>query len=412
MNLIPNAGRSIGALPSSQGRLPELDGIREMAILSVLLFHYLFLANVDAGVAPATSNLLGHWEQLFAIGWAGVDLFFVLSGFLIGGILLDARTSPRYFATFYARRFFRIIPLYYLWIGVYFALVLGPFRSTAGLLSGHLERWTSTPIYFLFLQNSVKIPHATFGTAWLGALWSLAVEEHFYLLMPLAVRFLPRRRLVPLLFVAIVGAPMLRVAVSHFIPAHPAAQYVLTPCRVDSLAMGVLLAVGWRDERWKAAFLRYRTLIYAFSLLLLIGVVYLALWKPSQYSPTMAVWGFSCVDAFFACLLSIAVMVPGGTWASVCRWPVLAELGRVSYCLYVIHATVNLLCHVLLLHHPPRFLYWRSAAVTTLAALLSYGLASLSWTLFEHPLLKRGHAYQYFSRPSVPTSVQGESSPL
>jgi len=412
MNLFPDAERSIGALPSSRGRLPELDGIRGMAILAVLLFHYFYLANVDVAAAPGTSHLLARCGQLFAIGWAGVDLFFVLSGFLIGGILLDARTSPRYFATFYTRRFYRIIPLYYLWIGFYFALVLGPFHSTTGLLSGNLERWTSTPIYFLFLQNSVKIPHATFGTAWLGALWSLAVEEQFYLLMPLAVRFLPRRKLVPLLFVAIIGAPMVRVAVAHFIPAHPAAQYVLTPCRLDSLAMGVLLAVGWREERWKAAFLRYRTAIYTFSLMLLTGVVYLALWKPSQYSSTMAVWGFSCVDAFFACLLSIAVMVPGGIWAAVCRWPVLAELGRVSYCLYVIHAVVNLLCHIFLLHHSPQVLDWRSAGVTILAALFSYGLASLSWTFFEHPLLKRGHAYQYFPRRSVAASVQGDSSPL
>lgn len=402
------AEQSILAKPLSRGRLPELDGIRGMAILFVLLYHYLCIA--DAGVAPTPGSLLAHGEQIFAMGWAGVDLFFVLSGFLIGGILLDARTSPRYFSTFYARRFFRIIPLYYLWIAAYFLIVLGPFHNLTGLLSGNLEGWRAAPIYFLFLQNSVKIAHATFGTAWLGALWSLAVEEQFYLLMPLAVRFLPRHRLVPLLCIAIVGAPMIRVAVSHFIPTHPAAQYVLTPCRADALAMGVLLAVGWREESWKAAFLRYRTLIYAFNLLLLVGAVYLALWKPSQYSSAMAVWGFSCVDALFACTLAIAVMVPGGVWASVCRWPFLAELGRVSYCLYVIHSAVNLLCHVLLLQQPPRFLDWWSAGVTTLAALLSYGLACLSWSFFEHPLLKRGHAYQYFPRTAVPPSVLGETS--
>jgi peptidoglycan/LPS O-acetylase OafA/YrhL len=397
-------------IPVKTSHIPELDGIRGMAILFVLLYHYIYLANVEAGVAPAPSGLLAHGQKPFAMGWSGVDLFFVLSGFLIGGILLDARTSPRYFATFYARRFYRIIPLYYLWIGVYFALVLGPFRGTTGLLSGNLETWTAAPVYFLFLQNSVKIPHATFGTAWLGALWSLAVEEQFYLMMPLAVRFLTRRMLVPLLCFAIVGAPAVRVAVSHFIPAHPAAQYVLTLCRADTLAMGVLLAIGWREERWKATFHRYRTLIYFFSVLLFIGVVYLALWKPSQYSPAMAVWGFTCVDAFFASMLSISVMVPGGALASVCRWRLLAELGRVSYCLYVIHSSVNLLCHVLLLHQTPRFLDWRSAGVTTLAALLSYGFASQSWTFFEHPLLKRGHAYQYFPRTSVPPPTRGETS--
>jgi peptidoglycan/LPS O-acetylase OafA/YrhL len=399
------------APPMKASRIPELDGLRGMAILFVLLFHYVYFANVENGVAPPSNGFVAHGQQLFAMGWAGVDLFFVLSGFLIGGILLDARSSPRYFGTFYARRFYRIIPLYYLWIGVYFLLVLGPFHGPTALLSGNLEKWTSVPIYFLFLQNSVKIAHATFGTAWLGALWSLAVEEQFYLVMPLAIYFLSRRRLVQLLFLAVVGAPVVRVAVAHFVPAHPAAQYVLTPCRADALAMGVLLAIGWREERWKAAFLRYRTTIYAVSLFLLVGVVYLALWKPSQYTPTMAVWGFSCVDAFFASLLAIAVMVPSGMWAYVCRWRFLAELGRVSYCMYVIHSAVNLLCHVILAHQTPRFLGWPSAGVTALAALLSYGLACLSWTFFENPLLKRGHAYQYFPRSSATASARVATTP-
>jgi len=389
-------------------RIPELDGIRGMAILFVLLYHFIYLANIEASVAP--SGLLAFVQRPFAMGWSGVDLFFVLSGFLIGGILLDARNSPRYFGTFYARRFYRIIPLYYLWIGVYFALVLGPFRSASGLLSGNLETWKAVPVYFLFLQNSVKISHATFGIAWLGALWSLAIEEQFYLMMPLAVRFLPRRILVPLLGLTILGAPAVRVAVAHFIPAHPAAQYVLTVCRADALALGVLLAVGWRDERWKAAFLQYRQLIYSFNLFLLIGVVYLALWKPSQYTHAMALWGFTCVDVFFASLICIAVMIPGGVLASVCRWRFLAELGRISYCLYVIHSAVNLLCHIILLHGLPRFIDWRSAAVSILAALLSYGFASLSWTFFEHPLLIRGHAYQYFPRTAVPSPVPVETS--
>src|SRR5260370_30653401 len=116
-----------------------------MAIMFVLLFHFICLANADDSVAPR--GLLALLHRLFAMGWSGVDLFFVLSGFLIGGILLDARASPRYFVTFYARRFYRIIPLYYLWIAVYFALVLGPFRGITGLLSGNLETWRAVPFY-------------------------------------------------------------------------------------------------------------------------------------------------------------------------------------------------------------------------------------------------------------------------
>ena len=100
-----------------KSRIPELDGLRGIAILLVLLYH--FVSN------PRIEPPLFH--GLFAIGWSGVDLFFVLSGFLIGGILLDVRESPNYFRTFYGRRFYRIAPLYYLWIGAYF--VLAPFWS-------------------------------------------------------------------------------------------------------------------------------------------------------------------------------------------------------------------------------------------------------------------------------------------
>jgi peptidoglycan/LPS O-acetylase OafA/YrhL len=390
---------------SSQGRIVELDGLRGMAILFVLLFHYIADQGVWMDVAPvaAPGTLLYNFQRLFATGWAGVDLFFVLSGFLIGGILLDARASSRYFGTFYARRFYRIIPLYYLWIAVYFLLVLTPLRgllrSLPESLSSNPEHWRTVPAYFLFLQNSVKIPHGNFGTAWLGQLWSLAVEEQFYLLMPLAVRFLPERRLVPLLCLAVFGSPMARVGVSHFAPQHPAAQYVLTLCRADALSMGVLLAIGWRKEEWKYRFLRHRRLAFFVFSLPLIAVVYLTYWNPTPYTRAAAIWGLSCVDVSCAFLLAFAIMIPGGLWASACRWPFLVELGRLSYCLYVIHVAVNLLCHEVLLRATPRFLDWKSAGVTILAALLTYGLAKLSWIFFEQPLLRRGHAYQYFPEP-------------
>jgi peptidoglycan/LPS O-acetylase OafA/YrhL len=106
------------------GRLPELDGLRGIAIALVVLYHCLYYA------PPSTyhpANIIQHlylwFERFIAIGWTGVDLFFVLSGFLIGGILLDARESTRYWRTFYLRRFFRIIPVYYAWIAAYVAVV-------------------------------------------------------------------------------------------------------------------------------------------------------------------------------------------------------------------------------------------------------------------------------------------------
>jgi peptidoglycan/LPS O-acetylase OafA/YrhL len=106
-----------GTERSQQARIPELDGLRGVAIASVLVFHYLAIQ----GATPQ-HTLTSYLQRLTIMGGTGVDLFFVLSGFLIGGILLDVRESPRYFSTFYARRFFRIFPLYYAWIAAYILL--------------------------------------------------------------------------------------------------------------------------------------------------------------------------------------------------------------------------------------------------------------------------------------------------
>jgi peptidoglycan/LPS O-acetylase OafA/YrhL len=131
------------------------------------------------------------------MGWTGVDLFFVLSGFLIGGILTDVRGSQTYFKTFYIRRVLRIVPIYYGWIVLYVALMqfAGPFvraRSNSGIMPT-----TGFPIYlhFPFLQNLGLIALGGLAGAWFGHTWSLAVEEQFYLLSPLLVRLLPVRKL-------------------------------------------------------------------------------------------------------------------------------------------------------------------------------------------------------------------------
>ena len=359
-----------------RSRLPELDGIRGMAIIIVLLYHSFSVPDRHIAWLAGT----------FAMGWSGVDLFFVLSGFLIGGILLDAKGSPNYFKTFYARRAFRILPLYYVWIGGYFLIAA---------FVGNPETWRSVPIYLVFLENSFRIGHGALGIVWLSHLWSLCDEEQFYLAIPLAIRFLKRNWRVPLLCFTIVMATVARVSLSHFLPSHRGAQYTLTICRADALAMGVLLAIGWRNETWKANFYRFQGWIKCAVVLLLGAFLYLAIWSPSKLSMTMADWGLFAVDAFFAGLVAVALMLPGGAWAGVCRWSFLAKMGRISYCFYVIHPTVNQLCHRILLHEMEAADNWNSIAVTIMAIPVTYGLATLSWRFFEQPLLRRGHAFTY-----------------
>jgi peptidoglycan/LPS O-acetylase OafA/YrhL len=363
--------------PQTRGsRLPELDGIRGMAITIVLLNH--------SFSAPARH--VAWLQDTFAIGWSGVDLFFVLSGFLIGGILLDVKKSSNYFKAFYARRAFRILPLYYVWVGGYFLIAV---------FAGNPETWRSVPIYVFFLENSIRISHGPLGIVWLSHLWSLCVEEQFYLVVPLAIRFLNRSWLVPILFMTIVIATVSRVCLHLYLPSHSAAQYMLTICRADALAMGVLLAIAWRNESLKGKLCRHQGLIQGIVLLLLGAFLYLAIWNSSKLSLTMAAWGLTAVDAFFAGLITVALLFPFGAWAGICRWPFLAKMGRISFCFYLIHPTVNQLCHRVLLHETEAADNWLSIAVTVLAAPLTYYLATLSWKYFEHPLLRRGHAFTY-----------------
>src|ERR1700688_845220 len=140
-------------------RIPELDGLRGVAISLVVVFHSFYYSpppgHHPTGLIRSTFVFL---ERFFAIGWTGVDLFFVLSGFLIGGILLDVRASPNYFKTFYLRRFFRIIPIYYLWIALYLVVstVLGNFLSGA----------RTAAVLFLFLQNFGMRYTSELANAW------------------------------------------------------------------------------------------------------------------------------------------------------------------------------------------------------------------------------------------------------
>lgn len=376
---------------SRQERIPELDGLRGAAILMVVLFHYL-----EQQGASSRDGLTPVLQRLVLMGWSGVDLFFVLSGFLIGGILVDARDSPSYFKTFYTRRFFRIIPIYYAWILAYVILIgaAGPFvraHSNSGIVM--TPGW---PIYahFFFLQNLMVIPFAGLAGAWFSHLWSLAVEEQFYLVSPLVVRLLSTRLLAIFLACIVTIAPLLRI----FLLARNANTWlvsVLMPCRADSLAIGMLSALFWRRERFRARLSNHAGLLYISLTLLSVGVVGLWKWSPQSETQSMETFGFTWLAVFFAVILLLAVSRPRGPIARLARMWWLRELGRISYCVYIIHLSVNVLCHALLLRASPSTNSLRSATVTVFAALLTIVIASVSWRFFEGPLVRVGHSFRY-----------------
>jgi peptidoglycan/LPS O-acetylase OafA/YrhL len=372
-------------------RMPQLDGLRGMAILLVILYHY-----VSTTAAAPRNGIVSFLQATFRMGWAGVDLFFVLSGFLIGGILLDAKDSTRYFKTFYLRRIHRIFPIYYLWIGIYFLIAFTPLVLWAAPLGIVPDRWWVMPVYGLFLQNVAWSRGDAFRTTWLAALWSLAVEEQFYLVVPSVVRFLSRRGLVASLVLTVLGAPLVRILVfKYIVPTHGAATYMLTPCRADALALGVLLAIVWRSERCIVCVRGHLGGLYGILGLLAVGVGYLIIAGKSEYSYAMAVWGFSCVDLFFAGLVLLALIAPRGVWAGICTWPFLIGLGGISYCVYIVHSAINELCHSVISRPADGITTFSSLGATVVAAGITWLVAKISWRYFESPIVRLGHQHKY-----------------
>jgi peptidoglycan/LPS O-acetylase OafA/YrhL len=213
------------ATSNKDERVKELDGLRALAILAVVAWHYLGIGDGPASIP---------W-RIFMSGRSGVDLFFVLSGYLITGILLGNAHSPSYFSTFYVRRALRILPIYAVMFVIY--LIGRQLGGSAPVLFGGPLPWWS---YAIGLQNIWMTIHQDYGAAWLAGTWSLAVEEQFYLVFPLVVYFAPARMLPRLLIALLVLAPLGRMIAGAL--GDRFGYYVLMPLRADILAIGALVA--------------------------------------------------------------------------------------------------------------------------------------------------------------------------
>ena len=219
-------------------RIPQLDALRGIAIL-VVMFHN------EGGVFPSL-----QLSRVFASGWMGVDLFFVLSGFLITGILLDAKGSAGFFRNFYARRCLRIWPLYY---AVVLFMFVGVPLLRPGLTSMIFERSSPWWAYPLYLQNFL-IPHSSGAIGPLGVTWSLAIEEQFYLIWPLVVRYLSTARLRVLCLAVIAVSPFVRLLLS----TEHVDLYTDIFSRLDGLMWGAFVAALVREPAFEPR--RHRTL--------------------------------------------------------------------------------------------------------------------------------------------------------
>jgi peptidoglycan/LPS O-acetylase OafA/YrhL len=374
-------------------RIPELDGLRGLAIFLVILCHY--IGDPPHGAPHTWASRIG---AVLAQGAAGVDLFFVLSGFLIGGILLNSRPSPRYYSTFYLRRFHRIIPLYYSWL-ILFGLVWIAAKQFGGAAGAEFRLATPFWAYFVFLQNYFS-GSTVIQSFWLIPMWSLAVEEQFYLVAPPLVRNLSMRSLAILMATIIPACLILRIVLATVYGASYdywglRAAYFWTPARADDLALGVLVAMIWVSPLAKAWIQGKKREIYislAACGVLLIGLEYWLL-KPNSF--VTETFGRSVIGLFFVQLMVILLIDRASALAKIFRFGPLKELGKISYCVYIIHEGIHWTVFKVLRHDTPRFDSWPAIGVTILALVATIVIAELSWHYFEHPLIRRGHRYSY-----------------
>jgi peptidoglycan/LPS O-acetylase OafA/YrhL len=369
-------------------RVSELDGLRGVAILLVVVYHY-----IGTGPHSAPGSVLGIVRASFRMGWSGVDLFFILSGFLIGGILLDARSSPRYFQTFYLRRVHRILPIYYLFVIAYaLAAFLTVGHAPAPLEMSPLKA-SFLPIHLLFLQNIHEVPGTIFTNQCISPLWSLAVEEQFYLAAPLLIRYVSRRGLIICLITAALAAPLIRTVLLCL--GHPSASFSWTPARADGLAFGMLVAVVWRTPSATTWLVKSHKSIEAVLLLLGGLVAAVAIFAPSPNSILMATVGFSAIGLFFAVLLLRVLLLPGSMIAGFMRSRLLTEFGMVSYAMYLLHDPINPLVQWFLRRTWAGFASVTEIGATLFAFGCTWGVARVSWFLLEKPMMRRGHTYSY-----------------
>ncbi len=313
----------------ARSHVPALDGVRGLAIVLVLVSH-LMLFNDHTG-----SRFGDSLAALRGLGWVGVDLFFVLSGFLITGILYDTLHDPRYFRSFYMRRFLRIFPLYYGFL--FFLIVLGHWGH--GL---HFAWGGRQYVLLTYMQNTgLWFPVTGFHVgAWadLDHFWSLAVEEQFYLLWPLLVFLVRGRRRLIALALSLSGvALMLRITL-YWHGASPMLIFMLTPCRMDTLLLGGSLALvirgdsGWIPRRWMVPMALASAAVIAAYTLWHLGSDMRDFFFGATFGYTVIALG--CIGVL------VTALEPASTAQRIFRWSLLRSLGKYSYGIYVLHIFV------------------------------------------------------------------------
>jgi peptidoglycan/LPS O-acetylase OafA/YrhL len=368
-----------------------------------MTFHF-------AWVAPAVGRPAKLLTFFMNFGWTGVDLFFVLSGFLITGILLDSKREPAYFRTFYARRVLRIFPLYYGILAVTLHVLphFAPYDTPALRLLLHDQWWLWT--YSANVSVALRHGETIWSADWLHleVLWSLAVEEHFYLVWPLLVFLLPRRSILKLSVALVALAPLLRWTALDAGVA-PRTLYCLTVFRADSLAMGGALAVVVREPEILPRVQRHAK----WAAVVGIGTVAVIIARRkffAQLDPLVDVIGFTAVAVLYGAilLLTVAGPEPSRLRRFLCH-PGVTFFGKYSYGAYMLHDLlrpaydrlfpVEGLKRTMGSEVLAFVIYW------ALASAMTFACAFVSFRVYEQPFLDLKRFFEYGKRAPVDALV-------
>jgi peptidoglycan/LPS O-acetylase OafA/YrhL len=355
--------------------LPALDCVRGLAIALVLVH------NISSNELRST---LGQklWGGFVEIGWIGVQLFFVLSGFLITGILADDRARPHALRFFYLRRALRIFPLYYGFLLLYY-VGLAPFFPA---LRAPFDRaiW-----YWLYLSNWTDITPGQWLPG-LGHFWSLAVEEQFYLVWPWLVFGLGKRALVRTCLVIAIGALVTRIAlVAVHVP--PSSIYSWTITRADALVIGALAALAVRSALWRTLLARLGRPVTV-GLLLVLGMIVLVTHGANRNNPLMQTVGYSVIALLSALLVVKAAIAPQRSDARAPRlMEFMAYLGRRGYALYVVHLPLKVVARHFwgpqIQRVGDRWPVSTDVVLVLVVSAVSVVIAQVTWVALELPFL-------------------------
>ncbi len=368
--------------PLANRHVRALDGLRGLALLIVLVHHLNYTFPLNA-MLPA-GRVRHEIEFVVKNGWLGVDVFFVLSGFLITTILMKSRGAVNYYGAFYMRRVLRLAPLYFLVLAIAF---FAPWPNR--VLPTHAP--PGTQMWWWLNASNFVTAYTPFMLPVVSLFWSLAVEEQFYLVWPTVVRRVSKRVLVLVALGGVLVEMVVRVLppMLHVTARFPEVIYRMTPLHCDGLLLGAATAVLLNEGVLSVYALPWLRGVAAVSGL--AALVMLRLGFRFYTTPVIAL----CTAAVVAWL----VLREGeGALSRVLRWGPLRQMGRYSYCMYVTQTLVLVWAggHLFRVWHPapgwPLLLYCYGTTV-----LVAFGLGAVSWKWLEGPIngLKRFFPYRF-----------------